>query len=438
MTGIGGGEGPDAAANGRAEADAAAAEAATRGRLLIVVNDLLVYRSAATQPTGIQRLAEGYARHLPAAAATLGVDVRRVVVTRGEVRELPGDVTASGKRRLARGAEVALRISAHAPRGVQERARTAGRRLLARKAGRAGHPLEIRPRDTLLILGAPWIAPGMAAGAVAARARSGARLAQLVHDMLPITGASWYGDAQGVAAAADLTMLLDAADALAADSPVVATEAAHVAGRPVIPVLPPDPTLPTPADPRGLRPETPYVLTVGTIHPRKNHVMLLEAWSRWLASDTGVGQVPWLVVVGRRHPHDGPFFERLAAEPALRSRVRVVTDASDAELAALYEGGRFLVFPSLAEGWGLPIREALLYGKPSIVTDAIPSSDVSRFVEIVPAGDGDALYRAIRHWWDDPEPVESRTRAIREGFVPRSWDRACLDLLAAILSVDDD
>ena len=411
-------------------------EAAASGRLLIVVNDLLVYRTAATQPTGIQRLADGYARHLPAAAAALGVDVRRVVVAQDEVRELAQDVTASGGRRLARGTELALRISAHAPRGVQERARTAGRRLLARRAGKAGHPLEIGPRDTLLILGAPWIAPGMAAGAVAARARSGARLAQLVHDMLPITGANWYGDAQGVAAAADLTMLLGAADALAADSPEVASEAAHVARRHVTAVLPPDPTLPAPDDPRGLRPETPYVLTVGTIHPRKNHVLLLDVWSRWLASDRGAGRVPWLVIVGRRHPQDRALFERLAAEPALRSRVRVVTDASDPELSALYEGCRFLAFPSLAEGWGLPIREALRYGKPSIITDAIPSSDVSRFVEAVPAEDADALYRVIRRWWDNPEPVESRIRAIRESFVPRSWDRACLDLLTAILSSD--
>jgi glycosyltransferase involved in cell wall biosynthesis len=254
--------------------------------------------------------------------------------------------------------------------------------------------------------------------------------------MLPITGANWYGDAQGVAAAADLTMLLGAADALAADSPEVAIEAAHVARRHVTVVLPPDPILPAPDDPRGLRPETPYVLTVGTIHPRKNHVLLLDVWSRWLSSSRGVGHVPWLVIVGRRHPQDRAFFERLAAEPALRSRVRVVTDASDPELAAFYEGCRFLAFPSLAEGWGLPIREALRYGKPSIVTDAIPSDDVSRFTEAVPAEDGDALYRAIRRWWDDPEPVESRIRAIRESFAPRSWDRACLDLLAAILSGD--
>jgi len=410
--------------------------AAARGRLLIVVNDLLVYRTAATQPTGIQRLAEGYARHLPAAAAALGIEVRTVVVAPDEVREVTQEVTAPGGRRLARGAEMALRISAHLPRRAQERARTVGRRVLARRARAAGHPLETGPPDTLLILGAPWIAPGTAAGAVAAQARTGTRLAQLVHDMLPLTGANWYGDAQGVAAAADLTALLGAADALAAVSPEVAAEAAHVAHRRVTAVSPPDPILPAPDDPRGLRPETPYVLTVGTLHPRKNHVMLLDAWSRWLASDHGAGRIPLLVIVGRRHPRDGPLFERLAAEPALRSRVRVVTDASDAELAALYEGCRFLAFPSLAEGWGLPIREALRFGKPSIVTDAIPSSDVSQFIEVVPAGDGDELYRAIRRWWDDPQPVESRIRAIREGFVPRSWDRACLDLLTAILSID--
>jgi glycosyltransferase involved in cell wall biosynthesis len=411
-------------------------DGAVAGRLLIVVNDLLVYQTAATQPTGIQRLADGYTRHLPAAAAMLGIEVRTVVVAPDGVREVRLDATTPGGRRFARGAELALRVSAHAPRGVQERARTIGRRLLARRAGRAGRPLEVRPLDTLLILGAPWIAPGMAAGAVAARVRSGARLAQLVHDMLPITGANWYGDAQGVAAAADLTLLLGAADALAADSPEVAAEAAEVGHRHVTAVLPPDPTLPPADDPRRLCPEAPYVLTVGTIHPRKNHVLLLDAWSRWLGSVQGPEDVPWLVIVGRRHPQDGAFFERLAAEPVLQSRVRVVTDASDPELAALYEGCRFLAFPSLAEGWGLPIREALRYGKPSIVTDAIPSDDVSRFVEAVPAEDGDALYRVIRHWWADPEPVESRTKAIRENFVPRSWDRACLDLLTAILSGD--
>jgi len=406
------------------------------GRLLIVVNDLLVYRTAATQPTGIQRLADGYARHLPGAAAALGIQVRTVVVASDQVREVAPDVTASGGWRLAPGAEVAMRISAHLPRGMQERARTVGRRILARRASAVGRPLEIGPEDTLLILGAPWIAPGTAAGAVAAQVRSGTRLAQLVHDLLPLTGSNWYGDAQGVAAAADLTLLLTKADALAAVSPEVAAEAAHVTRRRVTAVPPPDPILPAPDDSRGLCPDAPYVLTVGTLHPRKNHVLLLDAWSRWLASDTGAGRVPVLMIVGRRHPQDGAFFERLAAEPTLRSRVRIVTDASDPELAALYEGCRFLAFPSLAEGWGLPIREALRFGKPSIVTDVIPSSDVSRFIEVVPAGDVDALYRAIRRWWDDPEPVESRIQAIRDGFVPRSWDRACFDLLTAILSID--
>jgi glycosyltransferase involved in cell wall biosynthesis len=406
------------------------------GRLLLVMNDLLVYRSAATQPTGIQRLADGYARHLPTTAARLNVEVRRVVVAQAEVRDIADDVTFFGRQRLAHSTELALRISAHMPRGVQERARTAGRRLFARGAARTGRPLEIGPRDTLLILGAPWIAPGMAKGAIAARTRSGARLAQLVHDMLPITGAQWYGDAQGVAAAADLSRLLRAADALAAVSPEVAAEAALVAHRQVVSVPPPDPILPAAADPRGLRPRVPYVLTVGTLHPRKNHVLLLDAWSRWLVSDNGAGRVPRLVIVGRRHPQDGALFERLAAEPALLNSVRIVTDASDPELAALYEGCAFLVFPSFAEGWGLPIREALLYGKPSIVTDAIPSSDVSRFVEIVSAGAGDATYDAIRRWWDDPAAVGSRMRTIREEFVPRSWDRACRDLLGAILSND--
>ena len=136
---------------------------AVTGRLLIVVNDLLVYGTAATQPTGIQRLADGYARHLPSVAAERGIEVVTVVVAPGVVREVELLQTSTRGRRIARSAELALRVSAHLPRPVQERARTVSRRLLARRATGAGHPVVTRPEDTLLVVGAPWIAPGMAA-----------------------------------------------------------------------------------------------------------------------------------------------------------------------------------------------------------------------------------------------------------------------------------
>jgi glycosyltransferase involved in cell wall biosynthesis len=406
-------------------------ESATARRVLVVVNDLLVYRAATSRPTGIQRLAEGYATHLPEAGAASGVEVLPVVVTEGGFRSVQ---LGSGRRsRSAALAERALATSAILPRWLQEGARTLGRRVLARRAAGSGRPVETRPGDVALVLGAPWISPGMAASLVEARSRGEVRLAQLVHDLLPLTDARWFSDAQGTAAASDLRMLLMHADVLAADSVEVARDASAVTGQRVAAILPPDPVLPSPADPRGLVPTEPYILTVGTLHPRKNHVLLLDVWRAWIEAD-GPDLVPLLVIAGRRHPQDGPLFERLAADAIVRSRVRVVADASDAELAALLIGCRFLVFPSLAEGWGLPVREALAYGKPSIVTHAIPSAGSDGWVERVPTGEAVPLVDAVRRWWSDPSEVDRRSVAIRDGFVPRTWEAAARDLLGAILS----
>lgn len=401
-----------------------------RRRLLVVVNDLLVYRAATARPTGIQRLAEGYALHLPRVADEAGVEVVPVVVSAEGFRAVPFD--ARRRSRSARVGEVVLAVSAILPRRLQERARAIGRRGLARLTSRTGQYLTPRTGDVALVLGAPWIAPGMADALVAARSRQDVGIAQLVHDLLPLTDPGWFADAQGTAAAGDLRVLLTNADTIVADSLEVAQEASQVVGRHVDTVLPPDPPLPAASDPRGLVPVEPYVLTVGTMHPRKNHGLLLDIWRAWIESD-GPSAVPLLVMTGRRHPQDGPVFERLAADLALRHRVRHVADASDAELAALIASCRFLVFPSLAEGWGLPVREALAYGKPSIVTDAIPSAGSAAWVECVPAGDTAPLAQVISRWWSDPAEVDRRADAIRDGFEPRTWEVASRDLLTAIL-----
>ena len=166
------------------------------------------------------------------------------------------------------------------------------------------------------------------------------------------------------------------------------------------------------------------VLTVGTLHPRKNLPALVRIWDQWVQDSDRVqavdGQPPRLVIVGRRHPQDAALFETLAARPRARSRISLIHTADDAQLAALYAAARFLVMPSLAEGWGMPVREALVAGIPSIVTDAVPAANSSPYVKIVPAGDESALAAAIHEWWDGSEP-ERRSAEIHEYFTPRTW-----------------
>src|ERR1035441_5137388 len=105
-------------------------------------------------------------------------------------------------------------------------------------------------------------------------------------------------------------------------------------------------------------PSPPYFLFVGTLEPRKNLAMLLEAW-REVRSHHAVD----LVIAGRC-PAD---FPEIPAEPALR----LAGEVADPELPALYSGALGFVYPSLYEGFGLPVLEAMQCGAPVIASRAV-------------------------------------------------------------------
>lgn len=121
----------------------------------------------------------------------------------------------------------------------------------------------------------------------------------------------------------------------------------------------PDPT----ALPPNLNLSQPYFVTVGTIEPRKNHAFLLDIWQQMHTEDT---PLPQLVIIGNRGWNNEAVFRRLDANPA---GVIELNGLNDAAMAALVQGARALLFPSLAEGFGLPPGEAILLGTPVVTTD---------------------------------------------------------------------
>jgi glycosyltransferase involved in cell wall biosynthesis len=151
---------------------------------------------------------------------------------------------------------------------------------------------------------------------------------------------------------------------------------------------------------RALRPEVralldqarPYFIVVGTIEPRKNHLLLLHLWRSLAAA----GETPTLVIVGRRGWENEMVVDMLERCAAIAPHVREFGDLDDAETRALIAGARALLFPSFAEGLGLPLLEAGALGTPAIV------SDLPAFREIAPPGtlfldplDGPAWRRAV-------------------------------------------
>ncbi len=108
-------------------------------------------------------------------------------------------------------------------------------------------------------------------------------------------------------------------------------------------------------------------VTIGTIEGRKNHLLLLQAWVR-MAQRLGE-KTPRLLIVGQRGWESEQATDMLDRSPALRGHVEELGRCSDAELAAMLGEARALLFPSFAEGYGLPLAEALGKGTPVIASD---------------------------------------------------------------------
>ncbi|HEX2861661.1 MAG TPA: glycosyltransferase [Lacunisphaera sp.] len=113
-------------------------------------------------------------------------------------------------------------------------------------------------------------------------------------------------------------------------------------------------------------PERPALLCVGIVEPRKNQAFLLDVaellWREGLDFE--------LHVVGRVNPHFGkPIAARMAALQRREDRFRFHAAAGDVELGRLYARARAVVFPTIAEGCGLPLLEALWRGVPCVGSD---------------------------------------------------------------------
>ena len=174
-----------------------------------------------------------------------------------------------------------------------------------------------------------------------------------------------------------------------------------------------------------------YLLFVSTIEPRKNLTRLLQAFERVHAA----GLTDALVIVGKRGWLYGDFFAAVEKSP-VRQVVIFPGFVPDADLPAVYAGAQALAFPSLYEGFGLPVLEAMACGAPVVCSNRSSLPEVAGDAALlVDPLDVDALAAALAQVLSDETlRREMRARGLTQA-AQFSWERTARETLAVYQKV---
>jgi glycosyltransferase involved in cell wall biosynthesis len=163
----------------------------------------------------------------------------------------------------------------------------------------------------------------------------------------------------------------------------------------------------------------PMVLVVGSHEPRKNHLAVLHAaetlWREGIAFT--------LVLIGGNSWNSAPFYQQIETLRLANRPIEVGVALSDDLLWAAYRLAYFTVFPSLHEGFGLPVGESLASGTPVITSSYGSMSEIARHggALLVDPRDDQALTVAMRQLLTEPR-LRDRLRREAGNYRSRSWD----------------
>ena len=289
---------------------------------------------------------------------------------------------------------------------------------------------QAQPRQGDILLGLDWVADDVPSNTALLDAWrvQGARILFVVYDLIPVQQPQWFPEGLADMHARWLRCIGTHADGLICISRSVADDVRRWYGTDApsrkgdlslgyfYPGNDPGETRPTkgmPDDAGDLVRSwgaVPTFLMVGTVEPRKGHLLVLDAFDQLWADGVEAN----LVVVGREGWMSGTIAGRLRSHALAGTRLFWLERASDEYLELLYGGVRALIAASAAEGFGLPLVEAARHGLPVIARDIPVFREVSSdFATYFDGGDMASLVAALRAAATSPRPdVATKTASV--------------------------
>ncbi len=174
----------------------------------------------------------------------------------------------------------------------------------------------------------------------------------------------------------------------------------------------------------------PFMLFVSTIEIRKNHETLYKAYLRLLESGF---DAPKLVFVGMHGWRVDDFMASLQQDPRVENRIVILHHINDAELNLLYQRCLFTLYPSLYEGWGLPVAESLAHGKFCLAANAASVPEIAGdIIDYADPWDVPAWAEKMRHYCSDPAALQAREQEIASRYRITSWETTTDQIMQVI------
>ncbi len=292
--------------------------------------------------------------------------------------------------------------------------------------------------DAVVLLGAGWNDGRTLDGLIKYKKATAIRIVQHINDILPIYQPQLFADelpkifepyVEKVAQNADTITVIS--EATKRDVEIFCKE--HGIESPAIKVIRlgenPEGSV-NPMRPKEVRiKDGQYILSVGTFEVRKNYQLLYQATKLAQIEDR---EIPTLVIAGRQGWLSGDIRHIISRDPYVRDHIIWLNDVSDAELKWLYKHCMFTIFPSIAEGWGLPVAESLNYGKLCLTSGTSAMLEIGNgMVDYFLPYDARECMEKVQFYVAEDRYKESNVRIAKE-YTVFTWDDSYRQLLDAV------
>lgn len=297
----------------------------------------------------------------------------------------------------------------------------------------APEPILFQRGDVCLSLSATWGLPHYGDTIAENTRASGARCINTLYDLIPTLFPQWVSPGDSQLITHWVHQQIENADVVLAISKFQKKEISEYITANKLPPRPievihlgDNPNLVTTANavnslplPRYV-PERKFAICVATLDVRKNHNLLYQVWRR-LAEELGP-DCPQVLLIGRPHLYVSDLLYQIYNDQLVNQLVVHLQDITDEELAWYYRNCDFTLYPSLYEGWGLPISESLSSGKYCIAGNKTSLPEVGGdFIDYFDPLDFIGCYNLVHRAITDPGYIKQCEQRIRASYVPHTW-----------------